>query len=30
MMLRQEMESYQIIIGACAHTKDDNKQNDDI
>ena len=28
-MLRQEIESYQIIIGACAHNKDDNKQNDD-
>ena len=29
MMLRQEIESYQIIIGAFAHNKDDNKQNND-
>ena len=29
MMLRQEMESYPIIIGACAHNKDDSKQNED-
>ena len=28
-MLRQEIESYQIIIRACAHNKDNNKQNDD-
>ena len=26
-MLRQEMESYPIIIKACAHNKDDNKQS---
>jgi hypothetical protein len=24
MMLEQEIESYQIIIEACAHNKDDN------
>ena len=29
MMLRQEMESDQINIGACSHNKDDSKQNDD-
>ena len=29
MMLRQEMESYTIIIGACAHNKDDNKHIED-
>ena len=29
MMLRKEMDSYPIIIGACAHNKDDNKQIED-
>ena len=29
MMLIQEIESYPINIGACAHNKDDNKQNED-
>ena len=28
-MLKQEMDSYIIIIGACAHNKDDNKQSKD-
>ena len=28
-MLRQEMESYPIMIGASAHNKDDNKQGED-
>ena len=25
-MLRQEIESYPVIIGACAHNKDNNKK----
>ena len=29
MMLRQEMESYQIIIWAWAHNKGDKKQTED-
>ena len=28
-MLKQEMESYMITIGACAQNKDDNKQSED-
>ena len=28
-MLRQEMESYPIIIEACLHNNDDSKQNED-
>ena len=28
-MLRQEIESYPIIVWAWAHNKDDNKQSDD-
>ena len=28
-MMRQEMESYPIIIEACLHNNDDRKQNED-
>ena len=28
-MLKQEMESYILIIGECAHNKDNNKQSQD-
>jgi hypothetical protein len=27
--LRQDIESYPIIIAACVHIKDDNKQSED-
>ena len=29
MMLGQLIESYPIMIGACAHNKDDNKESED-
>jgi hypothetical protein len=29
MMSGQEIESYPIIIGACAHNTEDNKQNEE-